>query len=73
MASTVIGPNMASVRSKRSTTVSSSVTGVERWSTMSPASNSWFIMCAVTPTSRSSLINAQFSGANPAYAGNRAS
>jgi len=33
---------------------------------MSPASNSAFIMCAVTPTSGSSLISAQLSGANPA-------
>ena len=65
-ASTVIGPNMASVRSNSSTIVSSSPTGVARCSTMSPASKSPSIMCAVTPTSGSPLISAQLSGAKPA-------
>ena len=65
-ASTVIGPNIASVRSNSSTTVSESVIAVEYCNTTSPASNSASIMCAVTPTSGSSLMSAQFSGANPA-------
>lgn len=68
-ASSVMGPIMSIVRWNRSVTVSVGPTVVERCSTMSPASSSSSIRCAVRPTSSSPLIRAQMSGEKPVYLG----
>ncbi len=68
-APTVTGAMRSTVLWNRSVAVSFGPTGTASCRTMSPASSSSFIMCAVTPTSDSPLSRAQISGENPAYFG----
>ncbi len=68
-APTVTGAMRSTVLWKRSVAVSVGPTSTASCRTMSPASSSSFIMCAVTPTSVSPLIRAQIKGEKPAYFG----
>jgi hypothetical protein len=65
----VTGAMRSTVLWNRSVAVSAGPTATASCRTMSPASSSSFIMCAVTPTSGSPLISAQISGEKPAYFG----